>query len=1379
MDWKNIRVYNGSQNNAFEELVCQLARKEKREQNKKFIKVGAPDSGIECCWVLESGDEIAWQAKYVFDIDNTLKEASSSFTTALKGHSRMVEFILAIPFDLPDPTYNRNGKPIKSAKKKWDDKVVAWKKEASDKGMNVEVTLWDSSALMERLCRQENEGTQYFWFHENECTREWFNMNLDNAISDLGPRYSPQINIELEVSKKFDYLRRNEKVKQSILRYQSRFRRVGNIFAEKFLVEKYNAQSNIEEFKDIQNAVDELLAFETYSEMNILPLSEIADYLNKLFDIVDGVMELVRENIAIDKYYNSSEYKVYSEVEGILTEGIQLFESDLELLNKPVMLLFGAAGTGKSHLLADICCKLRNASRQSILLLGEQFTNSVNPREQIKQLLQCNLNFDKLLQILNSIGQANQERVLFMVDALNEGDGNLIWPIYLNGILDEIYKYPWVACVVSVRTENMEEILPKGCTNKIVEVRHDGFDDVVDDACDKFFEYYDISLEVPLLVEEFSNPLYLKLFCESYTKKKIQMIPSITEVFTEYVDFVNKKLCSSRLYNYDESINLVQLCIDTISNKMNQGDKYSLPYVEAVLRVNEVITPFCQLSIVQYKNFLDALIKENIFKSYRVYGEKAKNITFSYERMGEFFLVNNKLKNKNKEISFKEFICNDNFFKVLFEKHSFRYKNKAMMLSILLPELYGVELLECTDDGKVPFFMVESFLQSLVWRKNRDVDAKIIKWLEYNAKKDSAFKILLVDNIMNMCSLPDSPLNMLFLHDKFLMKEKSGIRDSWWTIHINECYENRRPRIYRKIIRWSWKPENKRQINKESRELLGITLLWFCTSNDRELRDTATKGLVCLYKDNVDEIIALYERFQSVNDLYVLERLYAAAYGAVMYCKELKKIRVVSDYILNHFFGGTSVLAYIPIRDYAREIVEYAISKKVYHEKVDEIIELIMPPYKSKFPKRFPSNKSIEEMETTYKDDSGFLHVMSSMRMDMGYGDFGRYIFERAFKDFAEIDIEKLNRWVIKRIIQLGFDPKIHDKTLPGYFGRRGGKTERIGKKYQWIAFYEILALVADHYMLNPEYGELENKACNCEWYVKFRNIDPSLSIYQSKIVNYKQPEQSWTSDFAYLPLEENNISWLSEKPDFIEKLLNFKDADEHEWMSLCYFPFWNEYKEEKEKWNDESKKTMRGYVNSYIVKKSDLEKIKTLYEQEHQKFRDGFEVDNYNGLFLRDFFWSKAYEEYGEDSKNDVWRRLSIGEQETDIVYAMSSLRYIWEEEYDFAKEDAIAFDIPGKIIVDGMGLEYQIVPGQYFKEDNLVCFIPGINQESNQLLLIDKKCFMQWLQDNNYCALWIITIEKRMAYELRRTKWSKWDGLYVLCDLELSGEIELVENS
>lgn len=43
MNWKNIRVYNNSQNNAFEELVCQLARQEKTGGYKRFVKNGTPD----------------------------------------------------------------------------------------------------------------------------------------------------------------------------------------------------------------------------------------------------------------------------------------------------------------------------------------------------------------------------------------------------------------------------------------------------------------------------------------------------------------------------------------------------------------------------------------------------------------------------------------------------------------------------------------------------------------------------------------------------------------------------------------------------------------------------------------------------------------------------------------------------------------------------------------------------------------------------------------------------------------------------------------------------------------------------------------------------------------------------------------------------------------------------------------------------------------------------------------------------------------------------------------------------------------------------------------------------------------------------------------
>ena len=82
-NWHNIRSFNTSQNNAFEELVCQLAREEDIEGKKSFYRVGTPDGGVEAYCVLESGDEYGWQAKF-FDAvsDSQWGQIEDSFKTS-------------------------------------------------------------------------------------------------------------------------------------------------------------------------------------------------------------------------------------------------------------------------------------------------------------------------------------------------------------------------------------------------------------------------------------------------------------------------------------------------------------------------------------------------------------------------------------------------------------------------------------------------------------------------------------------------------------------------------------------------------------------------------------------------------------------------------------------------------------------------------------------------------------------------------------------------------------------------------------------------------------------------------------------------------------------------------------------------------------------------------------------------------------------------------------------------------------------------------------------------------------------------------------------------------------------------------------------------
>jgi hypothetical protein len=66
IDWNNLRPWNNSRNSAFEELCCQLAEYEQAPQGARFIRKGTPDAGVECLWILPTGGEWGWQAKFLF-----------------------------------------------------------------------------------------------------------------------------------------------------------------------------------------------------------------------------------------------------------------------------------------------------------------------------------------------------------------------------------------------------------------------------------------------------------------------------------------------------------------------------------------------------------------------------------------------------------------------------------------------------------------------------------------------------------------------------------------------------------------------------------------------------------------------------------------------------------------------------------------------------------------------------------------------------------------------------------------------------------------------------------------------------------------------------------------------------------------------------------------------------------------------------------------------------------------------------------------------------------------------------------------------------------------------------------------------------------------
>lgn len=206
----------------------------------------------------------------------------------------------------------------------------------------------------------------------------------------------------------------------------------------------------------------------------------------------------------------------------------------------------------------------------------------------------------------------------------------------------------------------------------------------------------------------------------------------------------------------------------------------------------------------------------------------------------------------------------------------------------------------------------------------------------------------------------------------------------------------------------------------------------------------------------------------------------------------------------------------------------------------------------------------------------------------------------------------------------------------------------------------------------------------------------------------------------------------------------------------------------------------MNAHIQSILMKKTDIKKWKKWNQNYPQESIYAIKSFNCSSMFYKENYWNTRYEEIALNTDTKGWTELFINNERTGILYANTSQRHIWEEEYDFSKEDAIAFDIPTKVLVEGMQLYDKGSIGAYYKEDMLVCFNPGIKEHSNHLLLIDKEILTSWLEENGLCILWILTLEKRILNGIYGVKsFVEWQGNYILDGEKIKGKLEVARDN
>lgn len=1358
VDFRKIRTIGTNQENGFEEFVCQLARKEKIENAKRFVKLGNPDGGLECYWELEDGSKIGWQAKYFtssLSYYNRWEQIENSIKSALNNHDPK-KIIIAIPYD-----------PGIIGGKNLQNHIDKWKNLPESKDKEFEIEFWLEHDLILRLQKPENEGFVKFWFDETYFTDDWFNNHVKTTIENLGDKLDRIVQINTNNKIYFDSICRNKDFEDYIYNLMH-----GPIVYLKkqlksliIFFESKNIDSKIiSDCLELMNKIQKFILSFDYDGMDNFDFETIQETLNKIIIKIQSI-NLTFINEKDKKRYSNYYNNIYLSIEE-LDENINDDEI-LKITNNPSILFYGEAGIGKSFLFGDTAEKKLENNENLIFLLGEQFGLMSNPENIIlNELTISGHSFDDFLDALECKAYSNKSRMIILIDAINEGKGIELWNIYLRGLIEKISNRESLAIVLSIRdtfiNKNNENDYSKLQIpyNNINAIELTGFKDIFS-AKMEYFKKYNIKFPNNyMLSPELDNPLFLKLFCESLYNKGYEIIPNNLEGFSKimefYIDSINTKL--AKKLKYHPKINLINDILNGLIKFQIENNK------SVTIKAANSIIMDCASNYPFKHEILKELINEGLLHENNFINDSYIQITF--QRLKDYTSVKYLMNN----LSFNEVI--DYLSNMIHNSKN----NLLEMFSIYIPENYNVELYELLDDTLIDNENVIScFIKSLKWRR-ANLDEKIFDYINnhvINTNLRNEFLKALID----ISTIENHLLNAYRTHN-ILSSQNLPTRDAFWTTFLH--YTFRHNSNINHLLDFGL-IEDYSNYTDESIKLSAIMITWFLATTNCELRDKSTFALTNILKNKLNIVKDILELFKCVDDPWILERLYVSAYGCVLVSDDLEHLNELSDFVYETIFNQNKVYPHILLRDYARNIIEFALTKDCeLKEDKETIKENIKPPYQSDFPE-IVSDEKLMQYES---ENPAVKKIFQSMKVEFdkngkkqSYGDFGRYVFQHYFNMWDEvstdniISIADLENIAIDKIFKLGYNEKKHAKfdeyILNIYYDN--DKIERIGKKYQWIAFYELMAQFGDKYpLLNPDsvYFDIDEKIeYESPLQLDLRNIDPTIIFKkQSPPINLSIPNYNENNY-----LKENWINSITDLPNPLSIINCLIKEDDKETKGLILDGFLNWETPTVLGEENYPKKEIYYLINSYIIPNNNYKNLIRILKHCDLNGRWMPEPKENDQLFNKEYYNSKIFKDMNQ-TNNLEKTDIKLDNKTFELI--LPTTIYLKSERSKMIKNN---YSKLSNSLFNGLNLKYEDYNTfNYDNENNLISFdtieLEGFRENNS---IIRKKELLNYLNENNLNIFFTVLGEKRIL-DYENSAHQSFSGVYYFKNNELKGNLK-----
>lgn len=949
-----------------------------------------------------------------------------------------------------------------------------------------------------------------------------------------------------------------------------------------------------------------------------------------------------------------------STVEADFRHALRLIANQRRMMTSPMIAVVGDAGRGKTQLAGQLTAR-SSTSQAGIFLRGSDLRAGGTLDELAGRLPGVNAKtFDELLEAAEAAGARTGARIPIVIDGLNDAERPAEWRTQLAQVAPILHRYDHVLLIVTLRGAVREDVLPVETLE--LELTWDGAE--VNEVVARYFEHYRIdpgSSRLPMGL--FSIPLFVRLFCEAVNPEAtepvgVEALPSsLVAVFELYLAQTAKRLRTRPGHPTLPQGHIEQKLARFARELWEQGVR-ELPFD----RTKDLID---DAGVTWDDSLVHALEEEGVlFRDSRPrWSDDLDAILF--DRFAGYLIADAITRGLTMDGLDDELSSTELWAKIRGssdERHPLAEDVRIALVGLLPRRFYGQQLWRFAPDEARDGTLVQTVdLESALLESQTvdELEQLIRRWGLPRWRGRHPF-----DRLWEIRDGVDHQLNAWFL-DRVLTDMSVTERDLRWTEWVRANAEELLDDLNR--MEADWLASDARD---DVDDLNARAFAWLLTSTSLPLRDRATRALQRYGRPDPGRLFALSSAMLDVNDPYVTERLLGASFGTATVHQMPdpggafeRTLRAWLEELERRYIGSDAVspTSHQLARQYISGSFEFA--ERLHPSAVPEGID---PEALSFAPGAEP--------EPIASDDERAGECNETFGMD-----FENYIVGPLYEDRANYEMSHAVfvagvADVRGRVWDLGWRSasfsEIDRRIASDQWRRheRPDRTERYGKKYGWIGYYELAGRLDDR-------GELRDRALTFGRGV-WPDIDPTF------------PEVPPTLEIA-LPAwasggPTEDATWCSEAPVEIPDNLLVADELRGEagpWVLVEGFLQHRDPQLGRRVW---------GFIRGVLAAADDAATLKDQLEARQYLGNDFVpRTPSDHGSFAGEIPWSARFEAAGDMENGKPPYRIDVTERWGDPGIETELLGHSYEIEASRTTTNlASGYWVPSHNIASKLGL-------------------------------------------------------------------------------------------